>query len=174
MPRKTRRRPKAGKRTPTGFSSPSLCVTHYLPVPCAVHRLISHWHGLVYFLLQSVATLISVAIQGIQPNPQDTPSNFYLANIYQTISDPNQPNVSSSLPTSPPTLPPPNYAIWVNSLWFLSLMVSLTCALLATLLQQWVQRYLRVTQPRYSLHKRAQIRSFFAEGVDESLLPCVV
>ena len=80
------------------------------------HALISHWHGLVYFLLQSVATLISLSIQGIQPNTQDTPSNFYLANIYQTVSDPNQPNASSSLPTSPPTLPPPNYAIWVNSL----------------------------------------------------------
>ena len=53
-------------------------------------------------------------------------------------------------------------------------MISLTCALLATLLQQWARRYLRVTQPRYSLHKRARIRSFFAEGVDEFLLPWVV
>ena len=28
-------------------------VRHYLPVPCAVHRLISHWHRPVYSLLQS-------------------------------------------------------------------------------------------------------------------------
>ena len=84
------------------------------------------------------------------------------------------PNESSSLPTSPPPFIPPNYAVWVNGLWFLSLVISITCALLATLLQQWARRYLKVTQPRYSLHKRARIRAFFAEGVEKFLLPWVV
>ncbi|KAH9057256.1 hypothetical protein EDB87DRAFT_1833273 [Lactarius vividus] len=121
----------------------------------------------------AVASLISMSIQDIRPNPQDT-SNFYLANIYQAIadSDPNRPNIS--LPSSPPTFSPPNYAVWVNSLWFMSLMISLTCALLATLLQQWARRYLKVTQPRYSPHRRARIRAFFFEGVDRYLLPWVV
>ncbi|KAH9051066.1 hypothetical protein EDB87DRAFT_1836877 [Lactarius vividus] len=118
----------------------------------------------------AVASLISVSIQDIRPNPQDT-SNFYLANIYQTVANPN---ISSSLPASPPPFSPPNYAIWVNSLWFMSLVISLTCALLATLLQQWARRYLKVTQSRYSPHKRARIRAFFAEGVDKFLLPWVV
>ena len=84
------------------------------------------------------------------------------------------PNASSSLPTSPPPFTPPNYAIWVNALWFLSLVISITCALLATLLQQWARRYLKVTQPRYNPHKRARIRAFFAEGVDKFLLPWAV
>ena len=53
-------------------------------------------------------------------------------------------------------------------------MISITCALLATLLQQWARRYLKVTQPRYSPHKRARIRAFFAEGVDKFLLPWAV
>jgi hypothetical protein len=52
--------------------------------------------------------------------------------------------------------------------------ISITCALLATLLQQWARRYLKVTQPRYSPHKRACIRAFFAEGVDKFLLPWAV
>ncbi|KAH9057261.1 hypothetical protein EDB87DRAFT_1793396 [Lactarius vividus] len=121
----------------------------------------------------AVASLISVTIQDIRPNPQDT-SNFYLANIYQTVSNPNPSNVSSSLPNSPPTFSPPNYAVWVHSFWFLSLVISLTCALLATLLQQWARRYLRVTQPRYGPHKRARIRAFFAEGVERYFLPWVV
>ena len=56
----------------------------------------------------------------------------------------------------------------------MSLVISLTCALLATLLQQWARRFLKVTQPRYSLHKRALIRAFFAEGVENSLLPWAV
>ncbi|KAH9057279.1 hypothetical protein EDB87DRAFT_1793416, partial [Lactarius vividus] len=120
----------------------------------------------------AVASLISVSIQDIRPNPQDT-SNFYLANIYQTLKDPGS-NISSSLPASPPPFSPPNHAVWVNALWFLSLAISLTCALLATLLQRWARRYLKVTQPRYSPHKRARIHAFFFEGVDKFLLPWAV
>ncbi|KAF8257256.1 hypothetical protein EI94DRAFT_1759542 [Lactarius quietus] len=118
----------------------------------------------------AVASLISVSIQDIQQNPQDT-SNFYLSNIYRSMADPN---ISTSLPASPPPFSPPNYAIWVNALWFLSLVISITCALLATLLQQWARRYLKATQPRYSPHKRARIRAFFSEGVDRFLLPWAV
>ena len=116
----------------------------------------------------AVASLISVSIQDIRPNPQDT-SNFYLANIHQSLADPNRSTTSRSLP-SPPTFSPPNYAVWVNALWFLSLVISITCALLATLLQQWARRYLKVTQPRYSPNKRARIRAFFAEGVEKFFL----
>jgi hypothetical protein len=50
-------------------------------------------------------------------------------------------------------------------LWFLSLVISLFCALLATLQQRWARRYLQLTQPHLAIHKRAVIRSFFAEGV---------
>jgi Family of unknown function (DUF6535) len=53
--------------------------------------------------------------------------------------------------------------------------MSLTCALLATLLQQWARRYIRITQPpRYSPHKRAPIRAFFADGVEKYHLPSSV
>jgi hypothetical protein len=115
--------------------------------------------------------LISVSIQDLRQNPQDT-SNFYLANIYQATINPNAPN--TSFPASPPPFSPPNYAVWVNALWFLSLTISLTCALLATFLQQWARRFLKVTHSRYSPHKRARIRAFFAEGVEKCLLPWAV
>ncbi|KAH9021516.1 hypothetical protein EDB85DRAFT_2278440 [Lactarius pseudohatsudake] len=120
----------------------------------------------------AVASLISVSIQDIRPNPQDT-SNFYLANIYHTLADPPS-NISTSLPASPPSFSPPKYAVWVNTLLFLSLVISISCALLATLLQQWARRYLKVTQPRYSPHRRARIRAFFFEGVEKFLLPWAV
>jgi Family of unknown function (DUF6535) len=90
-----------------------------------------------------------------------------LANI---LVDPNRPDISTP---SPSPFTPPNYAVWVNGLWFLSLMISITCALLATLLQQWAQRYPKATQPHLSLHKRARI-PFSAEGVEKSFLPFVV
>ena len=117
--------------------------------------------------------MISVSIQDLKQNPQDT-SNFYLANIYQATINPNGPNNLSSLPSAPPPFFPPNHAVWVNALWFLSLVISLTCALLATLLQQWTRRYLKITQSRYAPHKRARIRAFFSEGVAKCLLPWAV
>ncbi|KAI0246123.1 hypothetical protein BJV78DRAFT_1135867, partial [Lactifluus subvellereus] len=123
----------------------------------------------------AVAALVAVSIQDLRPNSQDT-SAFYLANIYQLLADPNVPRASIPFTLAkPPPFSPPKYAIWVNSLWFLSLAIDLTCALLATLLQQWARRYLRITQPpRYSPHKRARMRAFFAEGVDKLHLPWVV
>ena len=114
-----------------------------------------------------------MSIQDLQQNPQDT-SNFYLANIYQATINPNNPNISDSHPASPPPFSPPNSAVWVNALWFLSLVISLTCALLATLLQQWARRYLKITQSRYAPDKRARIRAFFSEGVEKCLLPWAV
>ena len=53
-------------------------------------------------------------------------------------------------------------------------MISLTCALLATLLQQWARRYLRITNPRSSLRRRARIRAYFAEGVERLRIPWTV
>ena len=122
----------------------------------------------------AVATLVAISVQALQPNPQDT-STFYLQKIYQVLADPNSPNVSiPPLPSGPPRFSPPPYAVWVNSLWFLSLAMSLTCGLLATLLQQWARRYIKITQPPYGPRKRARIRAFFAEGVQKLRLPLVV
>lgn len=122
----------------------------------------------------AVAALVAVTIQDLRPNSQDT-SAFYLQNIYQLLADPNRTNVS--IPpalANPPPFSPPSYAVWVNSLWFLSLAISLSCGLLATLLQQWARRYIKITQTRYSPHKRARIRAFFAEGVEKLHLPWAV
>jgi Family of unknown function (DUF6535) len=119
--------------------------------------------------------LVAVSIQDLRPNSQDT-SAFYLKNILQLLADPNVSRASIlATPPEPPPFSPPKFAIWVNSLWLLSLVISLTGALLATLLQQWARRYITVTQlPRYSPHKRARIRAFFADGVEKFHLPWAV
>ncbi|KAH9989388.1 hypothetical protein BJV74DRAFT_922893, partial [Russula compacta] len=115
-----------------------------------------------------VATLVSISVQDLRPNSQDI-SAFYLGKMYQIQADPNvsRPSTSSAV-AQPPAFSPPTYAVWVNTLWFLSLVISLTCAMLATSVQQWARRYLRITQPaRCSPHKRARVRAFFANGVDK-------
>ncbi|KAH9972292.1 hypothetical protein BGW80DRAFT_1120412, partial [Lactifluus volemus] len=92
----------------------------------------------------SLAAFLTVSIQDLKPNSQDT-SAFYLANIYQLLADPNVSRASIlATPVQPPSFSPSKSAIWVNSLWFLSLVISLTCALLATLLQQWARRYVTI------------------------------
>src|SRR6266851_5296977 len=115
-----------------------------------------------------VAVLVAVSLQDLRPNPQDR-SSFYLEKLYQLQADPNVPRPSTpSAVATPPAFSPPRYAVWVNSLWILSLVISLSCAMLATLLQQWSRRYLRVTRPeRCEPHKRARARAFFAIGVED-------
>ncbi|KAI0259665.1 hypothetical protein BC834DRAFT_786210, partial [Gloeopeniophorella convolvens] len=124
----------------------------------------------------TVATFLGISLQNLTQNSQDT-SAFYLARLYQ-LSAANGPNDTVPIPlpslSDPSSFSPTASAIWVNVLWLLSLVISLTCALLATLLQQWARRYLRLTRPARALHKRARIRSFMRQGVDKFYLPSVV
>ncbi|KAH9053004.1 hypothetical protein EDB83DRAFT_1189566 [Lactarius deliciosus] len=50
-------------------------------------------------------------------------------------------------------------------MWFLSLILSLSCALLATLVQQWARRYLEYAQHRGAPRRRARIRAYMFDGV---------
>jgi hypothetical protein len=109
--------------------------------------------------------LLTVSISDLKPNPQDT-SAFYLKNIYEIFGNPNAsyPSIPSSL-AKPTAFSPPTYAIWVNSLWFLSLTVSLWGAVVATLFRHWAVQYISlVQQPLYTPEKRARIRAIFAKG----------
>src|ERR1700761_8200686 len=123
----------------------------------------------------AVAALLAVTVQDLRPNSQDT-SAFYLGNIYQVLADPNVTPASIPSPVAkPPPFSPPRYAIWVNSLWFLSLVIGLTCALMATSLHQWSRRYISVTQPaRCSPEKRARMRAYFSNGVEKMHVPWAV
>ncbi|KAH9986149.1 hypothetical protein BJV77DRAFT_951326, partial [Russula vinacea] len=114
----------------------------------------------------ALAVLISVSIQGLQPGPQDTPA-FYLGNIYHLLanSSSSQPIIYPT-PSDPPKFSAPKSAVLVNSLWFLSLLMSFTGALLAVFIQQWAQSYLQATGERHSPKDRARIRAFHARGLE--------
>jgi hypothetical protein len=113
--------------------------------------------------------LLAVTLSDIRPSSQDA-STYYLAQIYQQqLLQSNGTRISIPSGLSDPSQPftPPTEAVWVNGLWFLSLLISLTCALLATLLQQWARRYLIVAHPRYRPRRRARIRAFYEQGVKD-------
>lgn len=119
----------------------------------------------------TVAQLLASSLQNLQPNPQNA-STFYLARIYQLTPGSNASSIP--LPFNPSTFVPPTSALWVNALWSLSLVISLVCALLATLLQQWARRYLRITQTAHNPQRRARIRELMVEGVERLRLRWMV
>ena len=69
----------------------------------------------------------------------------------------NTPNQSSS---------PPTAIVWVNAMWMISLVLSLTSALIATLLQQWARRYVETPKVPSQPNHRARVRWFLFLGTD--------
>ena len=113
-----------------------------------------------------VGALLTVSIPDLKPNSQDT-SAFYLKNIYQLFGNTNisHPSIPSFLTAEPPAFSPPKYAIWANSLWFLSLTLSLSCAMRAMMNRSWAVQYFETTRlPHYLPPKRARIRALFTKG----------
>ena len=53
----------------------------------------------------------------------------------------------------------------------MSLAISLTCALLATLAQQWARLFLKNAYRRYSPQKQARLRAFHKQGVEKLHIP---
>ena len=116
--------------------------------------------------------MVTVSIQDLKQDPQDV-STFYLKKLYELQANPNGSH-PSNVP-SPPAFSPHGNTVLVNTLWLLSLVVSLMCAMVATSVQQWARRYIKVTQPALcSPHKRARTRAFFANGIDKFQVPLVV
>ena len=64
--------------------------------------------------------------------------------------------------------------IWVNALWLTSLVLSLTCALIATLLQQWARRYTETPNSPNTLRHRARVRSLLLVGTKQYKIPLIV
>lgn len=108
----------------------------------------------------TVATFLSQSYLTSQTNSQDV-SAFYLSQIYQlqSSSSPNKSDIP--LPPAPPKpAPVPHVA---HLFWFPSLVLSLATAIFSTLVQEWVRRYLLLTQPRFSPYRRARIRACMAQ-----------
>ncbi|KAI0267247.1 hypothetical protein BGY98DRAFT_1069256, partial [Russula aff. rugulosa BPL654] len=121
----------------------------------------------------ALSILLSLSIQGLQRSSQDT-SAFYLGNIYHLLANTtsSQPIVYPT-PSDPTPFSPPKSAVVVNALWFLSLCMSLTGALLAVFIQQWALSYLHAIQKRDSPRNRARVRAYREEGLRRLHLPRV-
>jgi Family of unknown function (DUF6535) len=110
-----------------------------------------------------IAALLSVTISDLKQDPQDT-SAFYLKSIYnfQVLSDSNTSRPST--PAQPPRFSAPNYAIWVNMLFFMSLCLNLFTAYLLLWTRAILPEILLdVESPQSSPHCRARLRRILAD-----------
>ncbi|KAJ7617271.1 hypothetical protein FB45DRAFT_1063767 [Roridomyces roridus] len=74
----------------------------------------------------------------------------------------------------PSQFTPTTASLVCNALWFVSLSLSLICALLATLVEQWAREFLHKTEMRPSPVRRARIFSFLYFGLKRFHMPAVV
>ncbi|KAH9960656.1 hypothetical protein BC827DRAFT_1083952, partial [Russula dissimulans] len=89
----------------------------------------------------TVASFIQISYQQLRPDSSDL-TNQLLTQISQQLSA--LPNGTPSAPVTTAgqsAFQPTPSAIRVNTLWFTSLILSLACALWATLMRQWTRRY---------------------------------
>ncbi|KAF8208506.1 hypothetical protein K438DRAFT_1483320, partial [Mycena galopus ATCC 62051] len=119
--------------------------------------------SLTAFLIESYRTLI--------PDSGNA-SVFLLAQISQQLAASANGTLFPIPP--PPTFTPPMSSLVCNGLWFISLGLSLTCALVATLLQQWAREFLHRADMRSSPVIRARVFSFLYYGLKRFKMHTVV
>ena len=118
----------------------------------------------------TVAASLGPGLPNLSPSPPD-PSPYYLSLIYQVLSN-------GSLPSQQPgpyyVLPNQSTYNAVSSLWFLSLISSLTCALLAISLHLWTRRYLTDIRQPGTLCNQARVREYLTAGLHDSGIAVLV
>jgi hypothetical protein len=111
-----------------------------------------------------VAAFLIESYKYLKPDSTDVSAQLLLQITQELAGISNRARLT---PSPPDTFQAPRYAIHVNILWFLSLVLGLACGLGATLVQQWARRYLRLTKRSDALERRVRIREFLWQGVQE-------
>ena len=99
----------------------------------------------------------------LSPNSGDQ-TVYLLGQISQQLNT-FSPNGTYIPPTPYPKYSPSLSIILVNSLWLLSLLISITSALAATLVQQWARRYVQLPQIPTVPRDKARVRSYLFLGI---------
>lgn len=131
-----------------------------------------------YYQQQSVAMLAQIS-QQIASIAQQVPITSISPQVFTSYTVPQfsvpqfpvppTPQQFSITPTPPPLYPAfqPSFSdIRVNIYWLIGLVCSLSAALLAILIQQWVRSYMQVFQRYDHPLKRARFRQFFFDGAN--------
>ncbi|KAK0227472.1 hypothetical protein EDD85DRAFT_776770, partial [Armillaria nabsnona] len=118
-----------------------------------------------------LTTFVVQTSQSMQPNYNQV-STFLLFEILKaTASNGSQ----ISIPSSPTALnfSPSCSDEWLNSLWFVSLTLSLITALVAVLVKQWLHQYVAIVSDS-SARYRARIRHLRYAGLQTWQVPMII
>ncbi|KAI0252558.1 hypothetical protein BJV78DRAFT_344173 [Lactifluus subvellereus] len=123
--------------------------------------------GVLVFTGLFSATVAAFIIEGYKKLSPDTGEQTVvllnqLSQQLVGISNGTPLQLPPTLASSPHSL---NVAIRVNIMWLLSLALSITCALAATLMQQWSRQYMEVSQHPVAPHQRALVRMYLFLGI---------
>ncbi|KAJ7456135.1 hypothetical protein FB451DRAFT_617169, partial [Mycena latifolia] len=119
--------------------------------------------SLTAFIIESYKTLV--------PDPSESTVQL-LAQISQQLAA--AANGSTFLPPALPVFTPPATSLACNILWFISLGLSLSCALIATLLEQWARDFLHRADMRSAPVIRARVFSYLYYGLKRFNMHTVV
>ena len=116
--------------------------------------------------------------QNLQANPNDK-MVYYLEQHSTILSQISQQIASIAPQVSVPSTPPPPFPafsplasdIRINAFWFMALAFSLSAALLAILVQQWVRNYMHVFDRYSDPQKSARMRQYLNEGSERWYMP---
>ncbi|KAF7368669.1 hypothetical protein MVEN_00191200 [Mycena venus] len=134
-------------------------------------RLVESWKGdmdgLLIFSGLFSASLTAFLVESyttLQPDPGVTNAALLTQISRQLAGSLN----GTTIPFEEP-LPfhPTTAALVCNILWFLSLVLSLTCALLATMVEQWAREFIHKSELRPSPARRVRIHSFLYLGLQK-------
>ncbi|KAJ7876220.1 hypothetical protein B0H13DRAFT_2055779 [Mycena leptocephala] len=130
--------------------------------------------GMLIFSGLFSASLTAFIIESYKNLVPDT-GNMTVALLSQVSQQLSAQSDGSNFTVSPP--PPfeaPISSLVCNGLWFVSLGLSLTCALLATLVEQWARQFMHYTEIRPSPARRARVFSRFGIHAIVDLIPLLL
>ncbi|KAJ7153324.1 hypothetical protein C8R46DRAFT_961664, partial [Mycena filopes] len=110
----------------------------------------------------SLTAFIIESYRSLQQDPADSTVRLLARISDQLVALSSN---TTFVPPTPPAFHPSSSSLVCNILWFLSLTLSLTCALLATLVEQWAREFLHKTEKRPSPVRRARVFAFLYFGL---------
>ncbi|KAJ7693098.1 hypothetical protein B0H17DRAFT_510689 [Mycena rosella] len=134
----------------------------------------SDMEGLLIFAALFSAILAAFIIESYKTLNSD--SGDLTVQLLSQISQQLAASANGSTFNIPPTTPftPQPASIVCNALWFISLGLSLTCALIATLVEQWARQFLHRADMRSAPLIRARVFSYLYYGLKRFHMHTVV
>jgi hypothetical protein len=139
-------------------------------------RMIDAWKqdakGVLVFVSPKLLISVFVSLTSPKTGLFSATVGTFIIEFYKKL-DPASDSSSNTALADQPSHPSASM-IWVNAMWLVSLVLSLTSALVATLLQQWARRYIETPNVPNEPNDRARVRMFLFLGTKKYKMPLAV